>query len=192
MLPTRKFASLQLVLHSMAFKGSVTKWEFLPDDANSRHQDGCSLQQSPVGSATLEDRWDTSKVEMSLVSRETIHKRISSFNEHSFPYLPRCWLPGVAVKALAPAHWALELRIAQDFGMAWHPVNMHIWVCSWIQKFPVDSGTWHSFSPFHIDSGLGGVTVYLFSVSAFQSINTCTQGGRRSLYSLRHRKWGHD
>lgn len=61
-------------------------------------------------------------------------------------------------QALVLTHRALELY----FGMAWHPIVCTSGMCSWIQNFPVDSGTWQHVRPISIDSAWRGYSTSFF------------------------------
>lgn len=108
-----------------------------------------------------------SKAEMTLVRRESRKKSVYFYNGHSCPF-PQLLSPRTVSQALAPAHQALGLHIAQVFGTAWHFVTVHIW------DMQLDS---------EVSSGLShGQSVRTVSVdSAWRDYSTCFLGrGSRS------------
>lgn len=76
-------------------------------------------------------RWYINEAEMPLVKSNAKERKDFFFKLNAHIPVSSFLLSGMETQALALAHIAMELYIAQTFRMSWHLVNMHIWVCSW-------------------------------------------------------------
>lgn len=90
--------------------------------------------------------------------------------------------PRIASQALAPAHQALDLCIAQVFGTAWHFVTVHIWDRQLDSE--VSSGLSHwAVLGLSTLAQRGWVTAHASLEEVLTPPTPAAQGGRRSLCS---------
>lgn len=97
-----------------------------------------SPHQPQRGSAILENRCYISEAGMSLVRKETLKRRASSYSGHSCPISPAAC--SLERHPCIPSPGASPSRLELYFGMAWHPVSMHIWDVQLDSELSSDSG----------------------------------------------------
>ena len=93
------------------------------------------------------------------------------------------WHPKLWPQATRPWGWAFLEPLEQLGIESVHTSGM----CSWIQNFPMDSGTWQSVGTVGIDSVWRGYSPYFFKW-CFLLINTCSPRQRRSLCSTQAKR----
>ena len=93
------------------------------------------------------------------------------------------WHPKLWPQATRPWGWAFLEPLERLGIQSVHTSGM----CSWIQNFPLDSGTWQSVGTVGIDSVWRGYSPY-FLKWCFLLINTCSPRQRRSLCSTQAKR----
>lgn len=117
------------------------------------------------------------------MGQEGNHKEVGLFFQWAFMlHLPRCLPPGMASQALVLAHWAwscMLLKPSEGLGILSMCTSE---MCSWIQNFPEDSGSWKSIRTISIGSAWRGHSTSFLGRNS-HSINTCSLRWGRSFGS---------